>query len=310
MSHFFLPPESLRIRLVANWRSKSSSRCCANSAFVSKSSDRSACNSSIRYSRVADRSQCNDLTNQHSTTKRLADSLEVGPGASGMKSKHFASLLVVGLFVFGASASAWCQDCCKRSYTPSCKVATKCDSCRPCFANPLVDALQRIDCALQRLLPCRKSCCKTGCDVKSSCYNKSPSLYGKRARCAKPSCDAKPSCGCGAVGVPIPSEAGEADPFTDDELEPPPIPTVETGHSTQGDSKVARRASPTPAVKATSSSPQRFRPVNASPLPRTVSGQKSALRREGATGSTAKRDEDKKKRALIDPVRLAEFVLH
>ncbi len=232
-----------------------------------------------------------------------------------MKSKHFASLMVVGLLVLGASASAWSQDCCKRSYAPSCKVATKCDSCRPCLANPLVDVLQRIDCALQRLLPCRKSCCKTGCDVKSSCYSKSPALYGKRAfygkrvRCAKSSCDAKPSCGCGAGAIPVPAGTGEEDPFTDDELEAPPVPTVETAHA-QGESKVARRASPTPAVKATSSSPQRFRPVNASPLPRTVSGQKSALRREGATGSTAKRNEDKKKRALIDPVRLAEFVLH
>jgi len=232
-----------------------------------------------------------------------------------MKTKHFASLLVVGLFVIGASASTWGQDCCKRSYAPSCKVATKCDSCRPCLANPLVDVLQRIDCALQRLLPCRKSCCKTGCDVKSSCYSKSPSLYGKRAfygkraRCAKPSCDAKPSCGCGAVGVPIPSEAGEADPFTDDELEAPPIPTVETGHTTQGDSKVARRPSPTRAAKAASSSPQRFRPVNASPLPRTVSGNKPVVRRESATESTAKGTTDKKKRALIDPVRLAKFVL-
>lgn len=203
-----------------------------------------------------------------------------------MISRYPVWSLVVGLVMFGATASAWSQDCCKRVYRPSCKVSCGKTSCRPCRPNPLIDVLTKIDCALQRLLPCPKSCCKTACD-------------------AKPPQKVKPTCGCGAPLVPVPPEPSP-DPFTDDELEAPPVPTVDAKHTIR-DAKVARRTGPSPTASASSISPRHFRPMNALPLPRTVSGQKSVLRKDDATDPNS--DAGKGRRPLIKSVRLAEFVI-
>jgi hypothetical protein len=250
-----------------------------------------------------------------------------------MKSRYLVSVLAIGLLMLGATANAWSQDCCKRSSVQSykapscvqsckykapshvqsykykapshvqsykykapscvqsCKAPCGSKSCRPRCFTPLVDLLKGIDCALQRLLPCPKRCCKTACD-------------------AKPSYHAKPTCGCGAPLTPVPPEANGDDPFVDDELQPPPIPATEARYRSS-DFKAALRGSNAPSAETAGISPQRFRPMNASPLPRTVLGQKSVLHRNGSTASTvgATGDADEERKPLLRSVRLAEFAL-
>lgn len=209
-----------------------------------------------------------------------------------MKSRCPVSLFIVGLLMFGTATIAWSQDCCKRVYRPPCKVACGYDSCRPCCPNPLIEVLKEIDCALQSLLPCRRSCGKTACD-------------------AKPTYKAKPTCGCGVPLAPVPSEPSP-DPFMDDDLQPPPIPISEAKH-VPNDSRATRRATHSPAARAGSIIPQRFKPTEALPLPKTVSLQKPVIDKD-ATGSTASETKGKNavvkgKRPLLKSVRLAEFVL-
>lgn len=230
-----------------------------------------------------------------------------------MKPRYPALLSVVTLLMFGLSTNAWSQSCCQRVFRPTCKtckapapklptckVSCGYNSCKSCCANPLVDLLKRVDGALQRLLPCPKSCCKTACDAKPT--------Y------AKPIFKAKPTCGCGVPLVPLPSVPGETDPFRDDveELQPPPVPTTEASH-TPGDSKVARRSGHGSPTRAISISPERFRPMNALPLRTISTRQKSVLAEdaspESATSSTTNSSESKKRRPLLKSVRLAEFVL-
>lgn len=206
-----------------------------------------------------------------------------------MKSRYPISLLVVGLVVFGAISSAWSQDCCKRVYRPPIKASCGYDSCKPCCSNPVIELLKGIDCALQRLLPCPKSCCKTACDAKPMQKVKAP------------------SCGCGvptAPGAMVPSP----DPFTDDEaeLQTPPVPALEAKH-TPDEFKVARRASHSAPSRVSSNFPQRFKPMNASPLSKALVGQKPIVDKDAAP--TAEDEVEKGKRPLFRSVRLAEFVL-
>ncbi len=203
-----------------------------------------------------------------------------------MKSQYPISLFVVGLLVFGATSSAWSQDCCKRVYRPPLKVSYGYDSCKTCCSNPVIELLKGIDCTLQRLLPCPKSCCKTACDAK---------LMPK----------AKPSCGCGVPAAPGLMEPSP-DPFMDDELQPPPVPAIEAKHTPE-DFKVARRTSHSAPSRASSNLPQRFKPVNASPLSKALVGQKPVVDKDAATA--AEDEVEKGRRPLFKSVRLAEFVL-
>lgn len=206
-----------------------------------------------------------------------------------MKSRYPISLLVIGFFAFSVTSGAWSQDCCKRVYRPPIKASCGYDSCKPCCSNPVIELLKGIDCALQGLLPCRRSCCKTTFGAKPMQKSKAP------------------SCGCGVPAAPGPMVPAP-DPFMDDEVElrAPPVPAIEAKH-TPYESKVARRASHSAPLRASSNSPQRFKPMNASPLSKALVGQKPVVNKDATTA--AEDEVEKAKRPLFKSVRLAEFVL-
>ncbi len=200
-----------------------------------------------------------------------------------MKSHYLAPVLTIGLLLFGANTLAWSQmrlvgpqqrshipscgcdvdrDC---SCRPTCSAPPKCDVCQPCRPQLLVRLLSRIDCALQRILPCPR-CCR------------------------KPSCCSEPACGCGAVmAPPLPRPEPEAeplqdnDPFTDDQLEPPPVPAAEAGY-VAGKPVTTRRNEAEPTAKTSNQkSPLRFLPVDAAPLKGLIPIPRSLLRDKTAT---------------------------
>jgi len=210
-----------------------------------------------------------------------------------MKSRCLVSLFVVGLFTLGTSANAWSQDCCKRASPSSCKGRCGCEPCRPCGFDSLGELLGRIDCALQRLLPCRRCCSKTACDAKSACK-------------------AEPTSGGDLPPVPVPPQS-KPDPFSDDELEPAPMPATEAKHIPR-DYTAARSAGHRPSVRTFSASPGRFTAMDALPLPTKAARKKSVLRKATSTASATsaangKSEPAKLNRPQVKAVRLAEFVL-
>lgn len=183
-----------------------------------------------------------------------------------MRSYYLAPVLTIGFLLFGVDAVAWSQmrfvgrgmfgkECWTPHQRPTtelcgCDDKTGCDVCQPRRRPLLARFFVRIDCALQRILPC-PTCCRES------------------------SCDAKPTCGCGTGGTAPPLEVElepleDEDPFEDDDLIPPPVPAEEAGYVAGKPVVLRRDQEQATAEAAEDESPKRFQPVNASPLKRLL----------------------------------------